>query len=84
MIFFKGKNFHSVLLQVVCDLERFFLIFVHDYLEEYMMLRNLHGLDFTHNYADKTYCRIRFWKSVELKFGCICLVIRRTLAVHNC
>ena len=55
-----------------------------DNLDKYMMLRNLHGLDFKCNYKDKTYCRNQFLRSVELKFGRICLVIQPTLVVHIC
>jgi hypothetical protein len=42
-------------------------------LEEYMMQRNLCGLDFMHNYEDEIYCLNQFWRSVTLKLGCIFL-----------
>lgn len=38
----------------------FFGIFVLDNVEEYMMPHNLHGLDFTRNDEDETYCRNMF------------------------
>ena len=59
-------------------------MFVQNNLEEYMMLRNLHGLDFTRNCKDETHCRNRFGRLVELKFGRICLMIQPTLVVLIC
>ena len=35
-------------------------MFVHDNLEQYIMQRNLRGLDFMHNYEDETYCLNQF------------------------
>ena len=48
------------------------------------ILRNLHGRGFTHNYEDESYYRNQFWRSVQLKFGHICLEIQPTLAVDIC
>ena len=82
--FLIGRN-SIVYCYKLCAIRKgFFGMFVEDNMGEFMMLRNLHGLDFTRNCEDETYCRNRFWTSVELKFGRICLVIRPTLAFHMC
>ena len=59
--FFNKKKFHSVLLQAVCNSERFFFgMIVHDNRVEYMMLRNFPDPNLTHNYEDEIYCLIWF------------------------
>ena len=41
-------------------IRKFFLMFVLDNFEEYMMLRNLYGRDYMHSYEDETYYRNQF------------------------
>jgi hypothetical protein len=76
--FFNRENF-IVCCYRLCAIRRGFSgMFVHDNMEAYMTLRNLHGQGLTRNYEDETYCRNQFWRSVQLKFGHICWEIQHT------